>query len=208
MKRPLFLILVLLIPPGAAVAVREYRDYQRYPRRFAEVVPDAIYRGGYPTAANIRNLHDEKAIRAVINLTDEKNTPEERAMIKAIERLGVRFFRIKMPGDGCGDFTSLDMAADAMANKQNWPLFLHCAAGKQRSNAVTAAYRMKYCGWSFGRALEELQKKYDLDPKSEQKLCEHLQRYAFWVESHRPLPPPKLRAKLPTGTSTRKEESE
>ena len=110
-------------------------------------------------------------------------------MLDTVDKLGLKFFRIKMPGDGRGDFTSLDMAADAMANRQNWPVFFHCAAGKQRSNAALAAYRLKYEGWSIEKTLDDLRQRYDLDMLSEGALCEHLRQYARWVESHRPLPP-------------------
>jgi len=206
MQRPFLLILVLLIPPSACVAYREYRDFSRFPRRFAEVIPDALYRGGYPTAENIRLLHDDKGIHTVINLTEEKATREERDMLAAVQQLGLKFFRISMPGDGCANYTDLDMAADAMANKRNWPVFFHCAAGKQRSNAALAAYRIKYCGLSVDQALAELQGKYDLDPKEERKLCERVRNYARWVEAHRPLDPsqataPGIRAVVPSTPS-------
>lgn len=188
MRKAFLLALVLLAPPGAVVAWREYQTVQRLPRRFAEVEPGALYRGGYPTAENIEHLKRERQIKTVINLTDEKNTPEERKMLDTVDKLGLKFFRIKMPGDGRADFTSLDMAADAMANKQNWPVFFHCAAGKQRSNAALAAYRLKYEGWPIDKTIDDL-RRYDLDPVGEGALCEHLRQYARWVASHRPLAP-------------------
>jgi protein-tyrosine phosphatase len=200
MPRPITLILILLIPPAACVALREYRDYTRYPRRFAEVIPDALYRGGYPTAENIRLLHDSRGIRTVVNLTDEKASPEERDMLSAVEQMGLNFFRVKMPGDGRGDPAALDKAADAIANKENWPVFFHCAAGKQRSNAALAAYRIRHCGWSADQALAELREKYDLDPADEQSLCDHLQAYARRAETRRPNDtPPTTSAPRPAG---------
>ncbi|HUN80676.1 MAG TPA: dual specificity protein phosphatase family protein [Phycisphaerae bacterium] len=189
MKKAFLLALFLLAPPGAVIGWREYQTSQKFPHRFAEVEPGALYRGGYPTAENIENLKHEHNIKTVISLTDEReNNAEERKMLETVDRLGLKFFRIKMPGDGRADFTSLDMAADAMANKQNWPVFFHCAAGKQRSNAALAAYRLKYEGWPVERTIDDL-KRYDLDPAQESPLCEHLRQYSRWVASHRPLPP-------------------
>jgi protein tyrosine/serine phosphatase len=189
MPRPSRLLLLLLIPPAAALGLSELRDYMRFPRRFAEVEPRALYRGGMPTADNIRNLRQENGIRTVVNLTDEKNTAEEKAMVQTIQRLGLKFFRVKMPGDGMADFASLDMAADALANKDNWPVFFHCAAGKQRSNAALAAYRLKYCGYSLEKVFAELTGKYDLDTRTESALWEHIRRYSVWAAAHRPMPP-------------------
>lgn len=189
MPRATRLFLLLLIPPAAAVGLSELRDYLRLPRRFAEVEPRALYRGGMPTADNIRNLKEEAGIRTVVNLTDEKNTPEEKQMLQTVSRLGIRFFRVKMPGDGVADFASLDMAADALANKENWPVFFHCAAGKQRSNAALAAYRLKYCGYTLDKVYNELTTKYDLDPKAEATLYDHIRRYSLWAAGHKPTPP-------------------
>ncbi len=189
MPRPTRLLLLLLIPPAAALGLSELRDYMRFPRRFAEVESRALYRGGMPTADNIRNLRQENGIRTIVNLTDEKNSSEEKQMLQAASRLGMRFFRVKMPGDGLADFASLDMAADALANKDNWPVFFHCAAGKQRSNAALAAYRLKYCGYSLDKVFAELTGKYDLDTKTESALWDHIRRYSVWVAAHKPMPP-------------------
>lgn len=189
MPRATRLFLLLLIPPAAAVGLGELRDYLRLPRRFAVVEPRALYRGGMPSADNIRNLKDEAGIRTVVNLTDEKNTPDEKQMLQTVSRLGIRFFRVKMPGDGVADFASLDMAADALANKENWPIYFHCAAGKQRSNAALAAYRLKYCGYSLDKVYNELITKYDLDPKTESALYDHIRRYSVWAAGHKPTPP-------------------
>jgi hypothetical protein len=87
-----------------------------------------------------------------------------------------------MPGNGCAPFEDLDAAAAAiaaaLADPNKSPVFFHCQAGKQRSNAALAAYRMKRCGWSFDQTIAELQEQYDLDPIAEKVLVDHLREYA------------------------------
>jgi protein-tyrosine phosphatase len=59
-------------------------------------------------------------------------------------------------------------------------VYVHCAAGKQRSNAAVAAYRMRHCGWTLEQTLAELEEKYGLDRTAEAALVEHLEKY--WRE--------------------------
>jgi protein tyrosine/serine phosphatase len=173
--RALLLIFALLLPPGiVAVAERS----QRYPRRFAEVVPGKVFRGGFPTARHVRNLAEDKGLKTILSLTGSKPEPKYVEETETAKAVGVRLVRIAMPGDGCGDFEDLDRAADAIGNRANWPLFFHCDAGKQRSNAALAAYRLRKCGWTIEQVLAELQTGHGLDQRAEKNLVDHLRRYA------------------------------
>lgn len=186
MRQKTLLVLILLILPAAtAVATKlDLLDATAnavfYPKRFAEVDPGALYRGGYPSARHIRNLAADKGVRTIVSLTDKVDDEDEHAMLAAAGDLRLRILRFPMPGDGCvEDFSVLDKAANAIHNEANRPVFFHCVAGKQRSNAVLAAYRMKHCGWTFDEAIGELETRYDLlaDGK-ERELVEHLRNYA------------------------------
>lgn len=188
MVRSILLMIALAAPPVAAIVGAEVRERQRYPRRFAEVVPNEVYRGGFPSVDDVVHLKEDKSIRTIVNLTGPTDRPEEREMLAMVERLGIHLLRLPMPGDGRGDFAMLEQAAMAIADRGNRPIFFHCAAGKQRSNAAWAAYRMKYCGWSVEEALAELERDYDLDRNAERGLCEHLEGYQRWRFEYRPAP--------------------
>lgn len=176
------LLVILLVTPPLAVAVG--MKLTAYPRRFATVLPGKIYRGSFPSGDQIRRLHEDFGIRTVISLTDKTDKTNERDRVNAIEMLNLSQARFPMPGDGRGDFAMLDRAADAINDPANQPVFYHCAAGKQRSNAVLAAYRMKHCGWTLQQALDELKSTYDLDAAGdESELVEHLGKYAKWLEN-------------------------
>lgn len=183
--RALLLIFALLMPPGiVAVAERS----QKYPRRLAEVVPDKIFRGGFPTAGHIRNLVTDKGIKTVVSLTGLKEEPKYVDELEAVNAAGLRLIRIAMPGNGCGHFEDLDRAAEAIGDQENWPVFFHCAAGKQRSNAALAAYRLRKCGWTIERTLSELEADHGLDPDSEKALVDHLRQYSERVDRPNRLP--------------------
>lgn len=183
MRRAASIVLLLIIPPGATLVVSEV---QRYPKRFAEIEADRLYRGAYPSAEQLRNLVGDWNIQTVVSLTGAVRTPEERGMLAAMRGLNLNHLRFPMPGNGCGDFAGLDQAADALADEAKGRIFFHCKAGKQRTSAVLAAYRMRHCGYSLGEALEELEGRYDLDRTGKERvLVDHLTRYA----AHLGLPP-------------------
>ncbi|HWL94993.1 MAG TPA: hypothetical protein VNT79_15850 [Phycisphaerae bacterium] len=175
------LVLLLMAPPAVTAIVTRLNEL---PRRFAEVVPATIYRGGRPTAVQIETLRKEKNVRTLVNLTEPKETTDERESARAAGELNMRVLRFPMPGNGTGEFAVLDTAADAINDPSNQPLYFHCAAGKQRSNAALAAYRMKHCGWTLAQALAELEDKYELEREGEERvLVEHLTSYARWLEA-------------------------
>lgn len=180
MRRFLLLLLVLLIPPVATIALPKIWELGNLPRRFAVVEEGKIYRGGFPDVSDIEYLNRVKGVTTIVSLTGPTDRENEQAMLAEAKRLGIRMYRFPMPGNGRGDFNSMDRAAAAVADEANWPVFFHCAAGKQRSNAVLAAYRLKYCHWTIGRVKEELLKTYDLDPSdaNERALLEHIEAYA------------------------------
>jgi protein tyrosine/serine phosphatase len=178
LSRTFLLIVVLLAPLGISAYVSRS---QHYPRRFAEVVP-GMYRGGFPTGDHIATLAREKGVKTIVSLTDLKDEAKYAEEMDAAKAAGLRFLRFPMLGDGRGDLDILDRAADAIGDKANWPVFFHCAAGKQRSNAALAAWRVKKCGWPLDKAIKELEDKYDLNRENEAELVDHLQAYAEWIK--------------------------
>lgn len=193
MRRSLFLVILLLLPPSIA-AVSE--KTLRYPRRFATVEEGRVYRGGYPSASQLRHIAEDKRVQTLISLTDPQETPEERDMLATADEMHLIHWRFAMPGDGRGDFAALDAAADAIADASHGPIYFHCAAGKQRSNAAQAAYRMKHCGYSLEKALDELEQNHDLDRQSEKALVDHLTAYAKHLASPQPSQPQRNVTKL------------
>jgi len=72
-----------------------------------------------------------------------------------VRERGLDFKLIPMPGDGLADFDKLDQAADWIKDHEGRPVYVHCAAGVNRTGAAIAAYRVKHCGWTLQRALAE-----------------------------------------------------
>ncbi len=149
------------------------------PRRFAVVEPGRIYRGGYPDEGELRWLQRQLGIREIVSLMEESRDADKGGREhRTAAALGLRLEEFPMPGDGRGDFDTLDAAADAIAaGSANGAIYVHCSAGKQRSNAATAAWRMKHCGWTADQAIEELTRRYGFEPGDEARLAVHLRAY-------------------------------
>lgn len=185
-SRSISVVILLILPPAAiAVGARLLPEYVRYPKRFAEVVPGRLYRAGFPTPRHIRNLGKYKNVKTVVTLTNVGQDPKYKREQRAIAAASMTLVRVPMPGDGCAELGDLDRAADALATAlarpNRSPVFFHCDAGKQRTNAVLAAYRMRIKGWSLEQALDELENRYDFDRRNEHELADHLAAYADWL---------------------------
>ncbi len=193
MLRSLVIVSLIVAPPIGVAVWEKWPAVRPYPKRFAAIDERGLYRGGYPTERNIRKLHESQKIRTIVALTGKVDGAEERKALAAAEGLGIRVHRFPMPGDGRGEFAALDMAADAINRQEDWPLYFHCQAGEQRSNAALAAWRMRHCGYTLEQALDELIDKHDLEPddSKERRLVEHLTQYA------------RRHLRLPVGASTR-----
>ena len=169
-------IVLALLAVALAVAVKEGRHYV-VAKRFFAVEPGELYRSGYIEPAPLRGVIAEHKIKTIVCLlNNEPDNPDQQKEETVVRQTGVRLIRIGMPGTGLADFDALDRAADAIADRANWPLLVHCAGGENRTGAAYAAYRMKHCGWTFEQAIAEGDK-FNLPLRGKSELAEHLRKY-------------------------------
>lgn len=125
MRRTILLVLALVIPPAASIGIAHLVEKSRYPRRFEEVISAKMYRGGFPEIDHLQTLRDEKKIRTVVSLTEDLKREKDKELDQGAVRLGLKQVRFAMPGDGRGDYETIDRAAAAVANSEDWPVFFH-----------------------------------------------------------------------------------
>jgi protein tyrosine/serine phosphatase len=180
MLRSTLLVILIVAPPVVTAAVMRSMET---PRRFFEVEPGRLYRSGFPTGDQIRQLHDSQHIRTVISLTSDENKPRDKDMKDAIAELGLHHYRFAMSGNGTTDhIATLDQAADALAEESDGPVLFHCAAGKQRTSVTLGAYWMKHKGKSLDETLKELARDYGLEMNGDDKeLVEQLRKYSEYI---------------------------
>lgn len=118
-------------------------------------VTDFYYRGEQPKGGDYNRLA-AIGVRTIIDLRDD---PKDYAKMLT-EQAGMKYINLPMSDK---DYPEPDAASRFLAlvnDKENWPVFVHCAGGRHRTGAMTAVFRMSVQGWDANRAYEEM-KDYD-----------------------------------------------
>lgn len=190
-RRKLYLrgaLAVALVVLAVEQTWRHGRDYV-FPDKFATVEPGRIYRGAWQQDWPMRRIvrdHDLKAIVALAHPPDSPMVKEEEALAK---ELGVRLIHIpivdtRTPGDPTVS-ERLIIAANAIADPANQPVFFHCHHGVNRASMAQMAYRMLHCGWNLDQAQDEIARTFGL--KKVDKGPDYRHMTAFYEEVVLPL---------------------
>ena len=133
-------------------------------------VTDFYYRGAQPKGDEYNQLA-AIGVKTIIDLRDD---PKDYAKILT-EQAGMKYINLPLsdkdypPPDAASKFLSL------VNDKENWPVYVHCAGGRHRTGAMTAVFRMTVQGWDANRAYEEM-KDYDFYTRFGHKA---MKRYVF-----------------------------
>lgn len=118
-------------------------------------VNEHYFRGSQPLGDNYAELA-AIGVKTIVDLRDDalKNSQS------LAEQAGLKYINLplsdkKYPAaDAAGRFLQI------VNDKENWPVFVHCAGGRHRTGAMTAVYRMTVDGWKVDQAYAEM-KQYD-----------------------------------------------
>lgn len=155
----------------AAVALfAAYRVYRNNFKRFQEVRPGVLYRMGLPSEFGLRYLTKEHGLRTVVCLHDE--TPRLKAGLfwdpgdpsgmmesDCAQDLGVRFVYWPQPERADWPWPSpwyFEQYRRLFDDPANWPVLVHCRAGKHRAGTMAALFRLEYDRWDPRDVLDEL----------------------------------------------------
>ena len=120
--------------------------------RFAEIRP-GLARGGEPGEAGIRYLKEHGYRTVVSFLTD---TAESAWVVQS----GMKYIHIPMRSSlffaDTPTRAQVRQFLSIVSDTTQYPTYVHCHAGKDRTGAMTAIYRMEACGWTSDEAVEEM----------------------------------------------------
>ena len=134
-----------------------------WPKRWGVVQEGAIYRSGEPTPSATRRVVKEMGIRTIIDLgAHTPGTKEERTAQAVAAELGVRRYRFGLIGDATGDPNDYVLALRIMNDPAHQPVWVHCAAGSERTGCLIALHRSINEGWDVQAAYAETHE-YDHD---------------------------------------------
>jgi protein tyrosine phosphatase (PTP) superfamily phosphohydrolase (DUF442 family) len=147
------LIIGLALASIAAVAAYQYAT--RLPRRFAVVLPGALYRSGAVTPEQLARVHAAYGVGRVLSLLDP-DAAESTAERTAAERLGLTWVNVPLRGNGASTATDRERIRAVLVEPNQPPTLVHCAAGVNRTGLVVGMYRLHVQGWSLDEVMTEL----------------------------------------------------
>ncbi|MDR0842954.1 MAG: BamA/TamA family outer membrane protein [Acidobacteriota bacterium] len=143
-------LVMLLVPLVFSGAAADKRDATV--KNFGKV-NDNYYRGGQPGAKHFSALK-AAGIRTIVNL--RKNGPKEEEGLA--RQAGMNYFYLPLSSRKPATPAEVDEFLKIVNDPDNWPVYVHCAAGRHRTGGMTAVYRMTHDGWDADKAFEEMDK--------------------------------------------------
>ncbi len=120
--------------------------------RFAEIRP-GLARGGDPSESGLTYLRQRGYKTIVSFLADQSESA-------FVVRSGMKYIHIPIRSGPFSCPTPSDEQVrqflSAVTDTTLYPMFIHCHAGKDRTGAMSAIYRMEACGWTNDEAVEEM----------------------------------------------------
>lgn len=114
---------------------------------FAKVTP-TLWRGAQPTADGFRNL-EAAGVKTIVSLRDRYDDLPQLAGTK------LKYLRVPAHAWDPKD-AQIILVLRILQDPNNWPVFVHCAEGRDRTGYVVATYRMIIENWQADDAIHEM----------------------------------------------------
>ncbi len=142
----LLLVLIALAWAVLAQTAHEVPNSQAIPR--FDQVAEGFYRGGQPRRHGYEYLK-QLGVKTVINLRAENQEAEE------VKSLGLHYVQIPMSPWERAPESKIQMFFQVLRDRDNYPVFVHCERGADRTGFMVGLYRIAFQDWSADRAYEE-----------------------------------------------------
>jgi tyrosine-protein phosphatase SIW14 len=146
----LFLASVLVVLLHSSLFAQQITGIPRFSQ-----VNSHLYRGGQPTETALEAL----ARLGIVTVLDLRAKGERVAAEESgTKALGMHYISIPMRGLRAPSKEQIDQAMTVLQDNKNWPVFVHCHHGVDRTGTVIACYRIQFESWSNERAEKEAER--------------------------------------------------
>jgi len=111
-------------------------------------VNEHVYRGAQPSREGFASLAN-LGIKTVIDLRGERSEAD------AVQRAGLRYVRMPWNGHRAPSDSQMATVLTLLNDNAQWPVFVHCRRGADRTGTAIACYRILHDHWSNQQALAE-----------------------------------------------------
>jgi len=118
---------------------------------FREVTPD-IFRGARPNASGLSALA-KQGIKTDLDLED--NAPAIAAETIIAKQLGLQFISREMSSTQSPTDNEVNDILSILEDQSNYPIFIHCKLGEDRTGLIVALYRVLDQKWAAQDAYNE-----------------------------------------------------
>jgi protein tyrosine phosphatase (PTP) superfamily phosphohydrolase (DUF442 family) len=115
-------------------------------------VNDGLYRGGQPSHEGLESLA-KLGIKTVVDLRVPVGPSDREKSL--VESFGMHYVHIPLHGGETPTQADIDRSFSILLDSSQWPVFVHCREGKDRTGMIVACYRISRDGWTNIRALAE-----------------------------------------------------
>jgi tyrosine-protein phosphatase SIW14 len=133
-----------------AIAAQENQAYRELPNFHR--VNENLYRGAQPRRGGLKKL-SELGVKTIINLRGASE--ETRRGQDEAEALGMRYFNIPMSALWRPTDEQVKRVLAVIDAQENWPVFVHCQRGADRTGVIIAVYRISRDQWNDEQAVAE-----------------------------------------------------
>lgn len=133
-----------------AVRAQDVVSYDELPN--FQIVSERFYRGAQPKSGGFRRL-SALGIKTVVNLRGaDRRALNDR---KQAEAAGLRFFNVLMASHARPTAEQVRRVLSIIEAPENYPVFIYCKRGADRTGTITAIYRISHDGWTSEDGLAE-----------------------------------------------------
>lgn len=145
---------IAIVLLASACATTRVPPVPGLPANFGVVEEGQLYRGAQPSADEIENLF-RRGVKTIVKL----NVADLEMERSAAAELGMRLIEIPLDARETGTSKScaqVERAYAAITDPMNWPVYVHCDHGRDRTGFLAGLYRERAEGWTWKQVSEEL----------------------------------------------------